>query len=324
MRRWLAVWGPRLFGLLLLLVLLLQVDLRRLVEIVQQVRLPLGVLALALLLPLIALKTLRWQAILRAQAVELQFWPALLAYFGSLFIGLLTPGRLGEFVKALHVSRDCNAPLSHAVSSVFMDRLFDLYLLLVVGSAALLALAPGSAAITALLASLALFTLPIILLLNDGLFARLEQASWLMAQPNTRLGRATAWLLEMRRAMLMLSWPVLLWSATLTILAYGVFFGQCFLLARALNLPLSFVDTSYAVALGSLVTLIPISISGLGTREAAMIAYLSTLGLAAEAALGFSLLVFLTFYLGSGLIGALAWWLKPVPIGHLRETKEPV
>ena len=64
-----------------------------------------------------------------------------------------------------------------------------------------------------------------------------------------------------------------------------------------------FVTTSYAVALGSLITLLPISISGLGTREAVMIAYLGTAGISSEAALGFSLLVFFTFYICGGLIG---------------------
>jgi len=74
------------------------------------------------------------------------------------------------------------------------------------------------------------------------------------------------------------------------------------------------VPVTFAVALGSLITLLPISISRLGTRAAAMIAYLDTVGIPAEAALSFSLLVFVTFYVAGGLIGALAWWIKPVPI----------
>ena len=69
------------------------------------------------------------------------------------------------------------------------------------------------------------------------------------------------------------------------------------------------------------VTLLPISISGLGTREAAIVAYLGTIGVPAEAALGFSLLVFVTFYVGGGLMGAAAWWVKPVPLKQMRERE---
>jgi len=42
------------------------------------------------------------------------------------------------------------------------------------------------------------------------------------------------------------------------------------------------------------------------------------LGVPAEAALSFSLLVFLTFYVAGGLMGAVAWGVKPVPVDFLR------
>lgn len=72
------------------------------------------------------------------------------------------------------------------------------------------------------------------------------------------------------------------------------------------------------MALGSLVTLLPISISGLGTREVAIVGYLGTAGMPAEIALGFSLLVFATFYIAGGLMGAVAWWMKPVQLPSRR------
>jgi hypothetical protein len=106
------------------------------------------------------------------------------------------------------------------------------------------------------------------------------------------------------------------------VLAYGIFFGQCYLLALALGLPLSYLQVSYTVAIGSLVTLLPISISGLGTREAAIIAYLATAGITGEQALGFSLLVFAAFYVAGGLFGAVAWLIKPAPLAALRMARQ--
>ncbi len=84
------------------------------------------------------------------------------------------------------------------------------------------------------------------------------------------------------------------------------------MIAKSIDLDVAFATTSYAVALGSLTALLPISIAGLGTREAAIVAYLGTHDVSSEAALSFSLLVFVTFYLGGGIIGAVAWWLKPL------------
>lgn len=117
--------------------------------------------------------------------------------------------------------------------------------------------------------------------------------------------------------MLQVSWPVLLAAIGLTVAAYGIFFVQCYLLALALNLSLNFTTVVYAVALGSLVTLLPLSISGLGTREATIVYYLGLQGISSSAALGFSLTLFIVFYVGGSLFGMIAWWLEPIPMDGL-------
>ena len=68
--------------------------------------------------------------------------------------------------------------------------------------------------------------------------------------------------------------------------------------------------------MGSLVALLPISVAGLGTREAAIVAYLGAAGVSSETGLGLSLLVFLTFHVASGLMGAVAWWIRPIQLGR--------
>jgi uncharacterized protein (TIRG00374 family) len=246
--------------------------------------------------------------------VQFHTWPAFLAYFGSLFVGFLTPGRLGEFVKAMYVSQDDNVSFAKAFSSVLADRLFDLYALLLVGIAALLTLTVENTAVVALTGSALLLTLPLVLFLNDTTFRWLQQAGLRLGRPGQKIFARESWLLEMRQGLCELRWQWLLMATGLTVLAYAILFGQCYLLALALKVPAGFVPVSYAVALGSLVTLLPISISGLGTREAAMIAYLSTIGVSAEAALSLSLLIFITFYIVGGLMGAVAWWMNPISV----------
>jgi uncharacterized protein (TIRG00374 family) len=103
-----GMWLLRALGLILIVVLVTQLDLAQIWATLQTTDLLLLALAIAGFIPLILVKTIRWQALLRAQDLQMALWPAFLAYMGSLFIGYLTPGRLGEFVKALHVSRDCN------------------------------------------------------------------------------------------------------------------------------------------------------------------------------------------------------------------------
>ena len=308
----------RLLGVGLLIVLLARLDLARVWDVLRTADLKLVVLAIAGVIPLIWIKTVRWQGILRAQSIRVALWPALLAYFGSLFIGFLTPGRLGEFIKAVHINRDYGVSLAQAFSSVLADRLFDLYALLAVGSAALLTLALADREVIVLIGLVLLLTGPLVLFLNDASFGWFQCVGQRFGALGRRLFAAEGQLVDLRTGLRRLTVKWLLLAVVLTVLAYGVFFGQCYVLARALNLKIGFGSVVFAVALGSLITLVPVSISGLGTREAAMIAYLDTVGVDAEAALSFSLLVFVTFYVAGGLIGLLAWWIKPVPLTRSR------
>jgi len=310
----------RLIGLALLLFLFWQIDVWKLVTVLTQVAPLLLGFAILLNIPQISLKAFRWRWLLRAQQTQYGIWAATLSYFGSIFIGLLTPGRLGEFVKAMHVNQDCDVPMGQAFSSVLADRLFDLYALLLVGGMALLSLTAWRHinSVLGLILLTLILTLPMVAFLHNGVFNRIQRLGSHLGRLGQWLSASQSWLLELRAGLRQLSLPWLLAGMGLTVLAYGIFFGQCYLLALALRLKVSFAQVSFAVALGSLVTLLPISISGLGTREAAIVTYLGTVGVPAEMALSFSLLVFFTFYVAGGLMGAVAWWVKPVPLGQIR------
>jgi len=304
----------RLIGILLLVILLWQLDMATVAQIMRQTNPALLAAAIALNLPMVLLKSLRWQALMFPQEIRYSVGKAYTAHFGSIFIGFLTPGRLGEFVKAVHINQDCGVPMGKAVSGVLADRLFDLSALLLVGGTALLTLSGGRTELAALIGA-ALWLLPALLFfLNDRLFTFIRQVGLKLGSPGRKLFAADSWLLDIRRGLRQLSWPWVVTAILLTALAYALFFSQCYLLALSLNLPIGFAVSSYAVALGSLITLLPLSISGLGTRDVAIIAYLGAAGVPPAAALGFSLLVFFTFYLSGGLMGALFWWLKPVPL----------
>ena len=305
----------RLIGLIILIVLLARLDVRTLFVSLRDVNAYMLVAAVLLNVPMLLVKVMRWLITLIAQGISYSVSKATLAYTGSIYLGLVTPARAGEFVKALHVSQDCNVTMGRALSSVLADRLFDLYALLVVGGIALLSLGvwrDGNSVLGLALLTL-LLTLPLVTFLHEGVFGCIRALGPHLGRPGQWLFASQSWLLELRNGLRQLSLPWLLAAVGLTVLAYVIFFGQCYLLALALELKISFVQVSFAVALGSLVTLLPISISGLGTREAAIVAYLGTAGVPAEMALGFSLLVFVTFYITGGLIGAVAWWIKPAP-----------
>lgn len=313
----------RITGLLILAFLLWKIDLRRMMAALSQADPFYVSIAVALNLPQIGLKAIRWRRLLASQNIEYPVSSALLSYFGSIFIGLLTPGRIGEFIKTWHVHHDCGVPKMRAFSSVLADRLFDLYALLLFGGAALLSktVAHQKASLLGFAGSAVLLVLPLLMFLHDGLFAKVRAMGMRFGKLGTKLFADESWLMNLRAGLKDLSTAAILGSTAFTVAAYALFFLQCHLLALAVKLNAGFLQTSFAVALGSLITLLPISISGLGTREAAIMAYLGSVGVSSEASLGYSLLVFATFYIAGALFGMVAWWIKPVSWNTVRQIE---
>ena len=97
-------------------------------------------------------------------------------------------------------------------------------------------------------------------------------------------------------------------TAALTAIA----FLQCYLITVSLSISISFVYLAFCVSVASLVSLIPISISGLGTREATMIVLFSRVGLSSESAVSFSLTYLLVFNVFTAVIGAFIWFISPI------------
>lgn len=299
-------WLIRLVGLGLLIYLLSQLDLSEAARILASASVPVIGFAFALLVPLIALKTIRWNRYLQAGGSWAVFSHSLRVYFSGLFLGFVTPGRLGEFARAYFVRTYVGGSTSRALLTVVADRVYDLAALLLMGGLAALAL-PSRILGVRWIGWGALAAAAMLPLLLEG-----SARGWLQhVAVRLKLGSGPSWFNRILETLAGLPEGQLMKAAALTIAAYGVFFGQGYLLARALGLDLDFFNVAQAVALGSLAALLPVSISGLGTREWAITLFLGSIGLQAERALAFSALLFLVFNVGGGLIGGLAWLTLP-------------
>jgi uncharacterized protein (TIRG00374 family) len=290
---------PRLLGVALVVVLLVRADLSGVSDTLGDAHIGGLLLAFVLLLPMILLKSIRWQVVLAAQ--------------GSMFLGVVTPGRVGEFARIFHVTESHGISRTLAFSSVLADRLFDLYLLLTLGALALAAVTDGGVQIGVIVVIAVAAGVPLAAVLSDTVFGWVQApVQWGREKTPKLPWRLFDMLVEVRTGLRSVTGPALAVSVILTGASYAIFFTQSYLIARSVGIDVSFFTVSLVIALGSLVAILPISISGLGTRDAVIVAYLGAEGVAGDSALGFSILIFIVFVIGSGLIGAAAWFAKPV------------
>jgi len=77
-----------------------------------------------------------------------------------------------------------------------------------------------------------------------------------------------------------------------------------------------FLELAFIMAVTSLLSLLPVSISGIGVRDASLVILLSRLGISNGQAMAFSFMVLCIFYFGGSLLGFIFWLWHPIKINY--------
>ncbi len=287
-------------------------DLRGIAVALGKTRWPWYLLAQITMISYIGLIVCRWRYLLKLQGIIYPFQKVFLIYNAGSLAGAVTPGRLGDFARLIYFRQENHSIISVTLS-IILDRFLDLFILTVIGMAAIFFLP-----LPKLFRDGVLGLVPISLLLVIG-FCLLAWRTWnwdwlrsvlvkmvpLKFRPQVDQG-----LLGVQDAVRpFLSWR-LSWPLILTILGWAMNFLAAYFIARALNLHLGLLQVGACLALTTLFTLIPVSIAGIGTREVSLIFLFSLLGMKQEQALAFSCLL-LGLVVTHGLIGWLSLTLQP-------------
>ena len=75
------------------------------------------------------------------------------------------------------------------------------------------------------------------------------------------------------------------------------------------------------MSISNFISFIPISISGLGTRDSVLIYLFSMIGLSSEYAVSMATLVFIIFFVFGGLIGYISFLKRPLDIKNINVEK---
>lgn len=292
-RRYLP-WVPRLIGPVLLVIFLLSSDTQQLVAILGKADPWLIGVALLYMYPFLLVKSWRWRNILLNLGLDVPLPTALKLYLVGVYLGGVTPGQVGDLAKAWHL-RSRGHPFAPAALSVVVDRLFDMVLMV------LLAI-PGVLFLGHLLPSRELQT-ALVVAVGAGLILLLvflmsrPQRRWLLlhALPAILPARLHASLerLHTQLAALAMHPRLVLLASTISLLSIGFTFFRLWLLFLALNMPIPFYLVVSVTTLVSMLQLLPVSIAGVGVRDALLIGVLLPYGYSVEQALGVSALFLL-------------------------------
>jgi uncharacterized protein (TIRG00374 family) len=294
----------RLIGILLFVLILLNIDMKQVAETLAETSWW-GIFLVALLnIVVMSLRAYRWVKLLEIQDYHLGLKESFWSYLRSFYLGSVTPGRVGELFRAHYLMKYINTDSARAVSSVVFDRILDMYFMLILGIVGLLFSDIMVSYLWVKPVFIVLMVLFPVFVLFPGItltLTRILPNYW-----NIRM-RSHAWLENFFDGIkCFLTWKIA-FSVLLTVVIYVLFFWQCLLLAYFMNLQIDFFFLAFCVVLFSILSVLPISFSNVGTREFVLIVMFQYVGLSSASAVSYSLLFFFVINVVIAVIGWLAF-----------------
>lgn len=244
----------KLIGLLILSYIITRINFKALLVQFKNINLYFLFTAILMNLFLIFVKAIRWKAFLIQQNLSISTKSAFSIYLSSLYIGFITPGRLGEISKALYLKQKQVTSFYKGLSGAIMDRLLDLYFLILLGSVGVYYLSKGKGInLEFVFLFVIILSLPIIILhpkvLNLSTHFLFKKIS-----PKKFKNKINESVNEFIEGINQIINPVLLYGILLTVFSYSLFFFQCFLIAKSIGLQISYFDLALIMSIVNIIT----------------------------------------------------------------------
>jgi len=299
----------KLLGIILFAYILSTVDLGHLYSIYSGSS-PVYLLLLTLALAVVVLlsRALKWTVLLKAQGIRLHYLESLRLLCVTGLVSSILPGRLGEVIRIYYIKKK-GSSLGASAVSVIIDRMQDTVVLLIFGLM-------GVVYFSAILGQAYLMVFMIVgaFLVSVAFLSHRKLRAWAVSFVIRYLlpKKIRNWVehhtCQFLSEISKVSLGTLILTSTMSLAIWCIPFAYFYLAAHMLDIGLSFIVVVMLTSIVTLVTALPISFSGVGTRDAVMLLIFAELGYSSAQAVAFSgmfLLVYVYFAV-AGLIGILA------------------
>jgi uncharacterized membrane protein YbhN (UPF0104 family) len=270
------------------------------------------ILSLTLIPPLIFLRSIRWQIILSKYDISYTKWQCFKIYFVEM-VAIMVVATVGTFAKAVYLKRDGHGLLLPLLS-ILAEKYYDYLLPLIFG------------AISVLLVWINLGSD-----IGLGLFILITCLAFIPARKVCLLISPRFFPMRLKKLLLKKGWnlnehllkvhDILDFKIYLySILAFGLYFISIYFLTKGLKLELGFFQVVLIMSITSLITLIPISFLGIGTRDAGLLAVFNFFGHTPEQAVALSMALLL-LRIAIVFMGSIFWVVDPPPLAELKQLK---
>ncbi|MBB3228867.1 hypothetical protein FHW69_003512 [Luteibacter sp. Sphag1AF] len=246
-------------------------------------------------LAVMGIRAVRWNVIMADVGRPLPTGELLRTYGAAFFLGIVSPGRVGELVR-IWLAREHASSLPSSATSVVFDRIFDVVPTLVVAAAFGATVGSGNHGyvVIGVRVAFAVLALASVALLVWPRWFQLRVEK-LAAKTLARLGRLAAGTAADHQVVALISRRTMFKAFVISVASQALIVAQTYVFCRAVSTDINPLVTYAIVTMATIVASLPLSIGGIGTREVAVASALTALGLSETQATGFSLLCLLNF-----------------------------
>ena len=263
----------------------------------------------ALLFALIPVLALRWNTIMAALQIRVEYWRAFRVVLIGMFFNQLLPSAIGGDAYRVWALGKRGLPFSHVLNTVVLDRGVALIATLAVTAFGLSRIdeliPPGTARV---------LSMTLLALVVGGVCAGMLLLFFAARMPDGGLFSRYALLRMIKKSaadvVLLVRNPKALMFVVLVSVVLNISTSaSIWLIAVALGKHPGLLDCIYVIPTVMVFAMIPISVAGWGVREGGMVVALGLLGIEPAAALATSLL-FGASLVAIGIPGGVAWFLS--------------
>jgi len=302
-----------LIGIILFIIILQNLDIKEIIKNIKDINILYLLAVIALLVPTLIIKSFCWNYILRKQKIKYSLKDTFIMYCSGLYFGIITPGRIGEITRALYLKKDGHS-MGKSLMSIVLDRISDfafLFLFILLG---------GLFFVTTFQKEILIFVIGIIIIIVFFLFfLKIGLIKWFLNklfQILTPKKYQKSWKINFQdfiNDLKIFSFKNYLIIFLITAFSWSFYYFQAYLFAKGMNINIPFLYLTISVTIAGFITLIPISISGIGSRDAALILLFAPYAVPKEQIIIFSALILL-IALFTAFIGLICWLIKPLKL----------
>jgi len=305
-----------LIGLVLLIYVLWRFDIGKILSVFSSIN-PFYAALCFLGIPVIfVVINIECQMVFKRQRIHVSFLYSLKNLLIGYFYGFITPGGLGAFLRALYLKHESKAPLPKCLCNLITFNTIDYISIFILGSIGGLFLLGQYPVLYMLI--LALLFIMIFLFFfffrqktSKHLFQKLIQTQLFQIIQQYMQDPMESFYEDLP------SFRSLLLPFLFAFFGWIVFYTELYLIALFLfHIHIPYITFVFMLAVTSSLAVIPISVYGLGTRDAIVVALFSVYNVPPENSISFTLFWFTLFFITPSIIGAFitVWENKKLPL----------